>query len=66
MCYADFATNYKPTNADKDLEPDDIESYTVPMTNIETLANSNEAQTIKNGKIIVLKKAIRTKMHYYF
>ena len=57
-CYADFATNYKPTNADKNLEPDDIESYTEPITNIETLPNSDVAPTIKNGKIIVLKNKL--------
>ena len=34
-CYADFATNYKPTNADKDIEPDDIESFVESITNIE-------------------------------
>ena len=26
-CYADFAANYKPTNADESIEHDDVGSY---------------------------------------
>ena len=47
-CYADFATNYRPTNADRDIEPDDIESFVESMINIETTSGSH--QSYSKGK----------------
>ena len=35
ICYAEFATNYRPTNAGRNIEPDDVESYVKSITNIE-------------------------------
>ena len=34
-CYADFATNYKSTNAGRNIEADDIESYVESIKNNE-------------------------------
>ena len=55
MCYADFATNYKPTNADKEVEADDIEKYTESITSIETSIDLSKAQPKIRGKTIILK-----------
>ena len=55
MCYADFATNYKPTNADKELEEDDIEKYTESITGIETSIDLCKDPIKNRGKTIVLK-----------
>ena len=57
-CYADFATNYKPTNADKDIEPDDIESFVESITNIETASDSHQAYSKRKGRTIVLKNKL--------
>ena len=35
LCYADFATNYKPISEEKDIEVDDLENYTSTVTPIE-------------------------------
>ena len=35
--------NYKPANADKDIEPDDMESFVESITNIKTTSDSHQA-----------------------
>ena len=48
MCLADFATNYVNKKADLQVEPEDIKSYTEPVSGIDELEPSTN--------IIVLKK----------
>ena len=50
MCLADFATNYVSKKADLQVEPEDIKSYTVPVSGI------NDSQPSPN--IIVLKNEL--------
>ena len=42
LCYADFAANYVNKSANKDLEEDDIENYTTPVSNTNDLETGNE------------------------
>ena len=46
LCYADFAANYVNLGSKQDLEDDDIENYTTPVSNINDLETGNE-KTIK-------------------
>ena len=48
MCLADFASNYVSKKADLQVEPEDIKSYTAPVSGIDELQPSTN--------IIVLKK----------
>jgi len=42
LCLADFASNYiSKFTTDKQVEPDDIESYTIPVGNIGVEVNTN-------------------------
>ena len=53
MCYADFAANYIPESADVVYEPDDIRSYTKPVSNIceeePDLKVKKQTIKLKNG-----------------
>ena len=53
-CYADFATNYKPASEDKEVEPDDVNNYTKPVTSIE-LDPPSDIPVKKKKNDIVLK-----------
>ena len=50
-CYADFARNYRPTNADRKFKPDDIETYVESITNIEITTDSHQACFKKREKL---------------
>ena len=51
LCYADFAANYVNVNVNQDLEEDDIENYTTPVSNTNDLETEDE-------KIIHLKNEL--------
>ena len=50
MCYADFAANYVNVNVDDDIEEDDIQNYTIPVSNTSATDTVTEnVITLKDG-----------------
>ena len=48
MCLADFATNYVHKKADVQVEPEDIKSYTIPVSGINDDLQCSSHIVLKN------------------
>ena len=65
LCYADFATNYINIKVDENLESDDIENYTTPVSSIDDVEPSSNIIVLKNKLGKMRKRTYPSVMCYH-